>query len=131
MLVRHLDDATLGFVGDRDSRPSASPMRDAKYATYGGLLRFSRMLALGANAVTDVCTVPLSCAAFRRDALEQVGGLDDGLTTDAAVYRDYSTRIHSAGLRVVAAEQVVVHRFGRPASVETGITADDSAGCGW
>jgi hypothetical protein len=107
-LVRHLDDRHVGVVVPATDRSAGDP----DYTSYGGLLQFAfrRRDQLEGATPRDVRVADVACAALRRDALEELGPLDE--RSNGGALTGAIARLRAAGYRIACAEEVFLHPFG-------------------
>jgi hypothetical protein len=113
-LAEHLGDPTVGLVSPATNRSLGGAHGQIAYGTYGEMVRLARRRREELTCrVTEVEAVDLSCVAFRRDLLDEVGPLvEHGSAAIETIEDDFARRVRAAGHRVVRAEDVFAHRLG-------------------
>lgn len=101
----------VGPVTNRIGNEAEVPVA---YETYGGFLReaSSRAFERQGEAI-EIPMLTMFCLAMRRDSWEEIGALDESFGIGTLEDDDYSMRARQAGLRLLCAEDVLVHHFGK------------------
>jgi GT2 family glycosyltransferase len=110
-LETHLDAAALvGPVTNRIGNEAEVPVA---YETYGDFLReaAARGQRRRGEAI-EIPTLTMFCLAMRRASWQAIGALDEAFGVGTLEDDDYSQRARQAGLRLLCAEDVLVHHFG-------------------
>jgi hypothetical protein len=115
-LTHHLEDASLGLVGPVSNDAATEAEIDVGYRTLGGLVAAAGERARTYRGrVLDVPMLTMFCVGIRRDVYERIGPVDQLFGLGLFEDDDYSLRVDRAGLRIVCAEDVLVHHFGEAA----------------
>jgi GT2 family glycosyltransferase len=111
-LEAHLE-AGAGLVGPVTNRIGNEAEVPVSYETYGDFLREAAARAQRRRSeAIEIPTLTMFCLAMRRRAWEAVGALDESFGVGTLEDDDYSQRARRAGLRLLCAEDVLVHHFG-------------------
>jgi GT2 family glycosyltransferase len=112
-LAWHLEDPAVGLVNPVTNRAPNEAAIDASYRTYGQLLDVAaaRKRTHRRRSV-ELRTATMFCLAMTREAQARLGPLDERYEVGLFEDDDYSLRARNAGLRVICAEDVLIHHFG-------------------
>ena len=113
-LIYYLQDPGIGMVGPVTNWSGNESRIDVPYTSADGIDAFAMNNARQHTGVTfDIKTLALFCAALRHDTVEAVGCLDERFGIGMFEDDDYAVRVHRLGLRVICAEDVFIHHWGR------------------
>ena len=111
-LGSHLE-AGADLVGPVTNRIGNEAEVAVSYETYGDFLREAADRADKRRGETiEIPTLTMFCLAMHRAAWEAIGPLDESFGVGTLEDDDYSQRARRAGLRLLCAEDVLVHHFG-------------------
>ena len=109
-LARHLKDPRLGLVGPGTNRTCNEAQIDIPYQTYGEFQAIARMQGGRHEGERYPIRMPMMfCCAFRRDAYERIGPLDERYEVGMFEDEDYALRAKAAGFEVAWTPEVYVH----------------------
>ncbi len=114
-LIGHLQDETVGLVGPVTNWAGNEARIDVDYEDdLTGLQAFaSRHTSHHRGETFELPVLAMYCVAVRRELFDRLGGLDEQYEVGMFEDDDFALSVARAGLRVVCAEDVFVHHWGR------------------
>lgn len=109
-LALHLANPAIGLLGASTNRACNEAQIDINYLTYGDYQVVARAQAERHEGQVVPIRMPMMfCLAFRRDAYDRLGPIDERYETGMFEDEDYALRAKAAGYQVAWAPEVYVH----------------------
>jgi len=113
-MVRHLEDPQVGLIGPVTNWAGNEAKIDVDYDDLKAMEQFAeRHMLEHAGKTFEIPMLAMYCVGFRKPLLDQVGFLDEQFGIGMFEDDDFSWRVRQAGQRVVCAEDIFIHHFGR------------------
>lgn len=114
-LLSHLDNKEIGMVGPVTNWTGNEARIEVPYGDdLEGLEEFAaQRAAQRQHEVFDIGVLAMYCVAIRKSLIDQLGRLEERFKIGMFEDDDFAMRVREAGLRVVCAEDVFIHHWGR------------------
>ena len=113
-LIRHLEEPDVELVGPVTNWAGNEARIEVDYERIEGMAPFAREYTRRrAGQVSEIPMLAMYCVVMRRRLLERIGFLDERFGIGMFEDDDFSRRVRAAGGRVVCAEDVFIHHWGR------------------
>ncbi|HXO19841.1 MAG TPA: glycosyltransferase [Thermoanaerobaculia bacterium] len=113
-LLRHLEKPGVELVGPVTNWAGNEARIEVEYETLEGMEDFAAAyVRRHTGVIWDIPMLAMYCVAMRRRLLDEIGWLDERFGIGMFEDDDFSHRVRAAGGRVVCAEDVFIHHWGR------------------
>ena len=113
-LLRHLETPGVELVGPVTNWAGNEARIEVAYETMDQMEEFAAAyVRYHEGKVRDIPMLAMYCVAMRRQLLDRIGFLDERFGIGMFEDDDFSHRVRRAGGRVVCAEDVFIHHWGR------------------
>jgi GT2 family glycosyltransferase/glycosyltransferase involved in cell wall biosynthesis len=121
-LLRHLDNQEIGMVGPVTNFCGNEAKIEVPYII-NNVTNLKKMQEFAESYIKKhlepsffkIDMLAMFCVAMRRDAFEKIGFLDEQFGIGMFEDDDYALRLKNAGYKLICAEDIFVHHFGKAA----------------
>jgi GT2 family glycosyltransferase/glycosyltransferase involved in cell wall biosynthesis len=118
-LIRHLQDEPVGLIGPVTNNAGNEGRIDVdyqivEYKDVEAMEEFAQARAREyAGRSFDIPMLAMYCVAMRKSIIDEIGLLDEQFGVGMFEDDDFSLRVKQAGYRIVCAEDIFIHHWGR------------------
>lgn len=113
-LLRYLDDPRVTLVGPVTNWCGNEARIEVDYDSIDEMEEFARRYTSPRRGQAfELCVLAMYCVALRRELLDRIGLLDERFGIGMFEDDDFSRRVREIGGRLICAEDIFVHHWGR------------------
>jgi len=121
-----LQDSTIGMIGPAVNFSGNETQVPIGYQQVDEINDFAKFFASQyAMPAFEINVLPFHCVAMRKSVWDQVGELDSRFGIGMFEDDDYSMRVKNAGYRLICADDIYIHHWGRKSFSKMDNTAHD------